>query len=300
LPAEAFFRRPRALSDHVHPEADRTIIRAVDPGPTDAFGGGHAEQLAELDFEGQAARESAAQAPAAPPAEEAVSAAPVSREPSQVEHAEYEPTAEEVEAWWDDFAERIEELADEDPLAAADTLAHLYAMQTQEQLRAEVAREMAPVRQREFQAQAADTIHRLESDFGAELMELHREALYAAVSADPQKYTNPATRDHRLRETVMALEYARQQCIDWEAYTKAEIDERSRGLSGQRKPPPSQVRGLTDGQAARRFGEIRSAVHVEGGSGPQPRPGFQNVDPDVAAIDSVAFGARDAFGRLYR
>jgi hypothetical protein len=228
-----------------------------------------AAQVAELDFEGQAARaaEEAVQAPAHDEAEERL--ARVEAElayTQQALEAQNRPQAEERRGL---TLEELEDLADENPLAAADYLAQARVGQLAQSL----GQQLAPVLHSHNQAEATRTIGELQAEFG-EAFEMHRERLVEVIARDEAFYTDPATRIPRLQQALRALEYER--------------------LAGD--PDAQQPRNAETG----RFESPRQtrSVYVEPGSGPQPNVQQPEVDPVIAEMNVFRGDAgEDAFGR---
>jgi hypothetical protein len=217
--------------------------------------------------------------------------------------------AQQDEAYTTQVAEYIEDLAEEDPVAAAQLLGQALAEQQAAQLRAENDQRLAPIIERHNHDEAASTIGHLQAELG-DLVAIHREGLAAVVAADPERFMDPATRDERLMQTIKALEYDRLQGIDHGQMIRDEIDYARMSRydnAGPDRRISTEIPGLTNAQvAALRRGErpagvkVKRTVHVEGGSTPAPRPSLEYVDPEVAAIAAAgAPRARDAFGALY-
>jgi hypothetical protein len=181
-----------------------------------------------------------------------------------------------------DFLDQLEELADEDPLAAADLLGEAYAAQVHAQVRAEAAEQLRPMIRREYQA--ADTIGRLEAEFGSDVVAANKERLAEMIGKSETSFLyggldeagrsvllDAAARHERLRQALAASEYERQAAYARGEDVKAQIEElrsapmrSARGWStrrhrhgGRRRPHPRAEReptrpGLFTSRAVRR------------------------------------------------
>jgi hypothetical protein len=183
--------------------------------------------------------------------------------------------------------EALEEMADSNPAGYADLLARAYAGQVEARLRAEYDQALAPIVRAHNEQASAQTVDQLRADFGPEVLEANKANLAAAIQADPNRFLDPATQLDRLREVVMAAEYARAQGIDWDARAEAQIKADARTATPIQDAPAPPVG---------RPGEISRTVHTEGGSGPQPMRYVEEVDPVIAEIRELGTVKRDAFG----
>jgi hypothetical protein len=291
-------------------------------------------QLRELDFEGNAAREAEREAasqpepPAAPVGEGVASGAAG----DSAEGAKVEPfaspadmlralqaadadgrleqpaegwTAEDVEAA-QDFLDEIEDLAEEDPLAAADMLAQAYAAHVQSHLAQQYQQELAPIQQQHFEATAASTLEQIAGEFGADVVAANAEAVAQILSADEAHYADPATQQARVRDAFIVAEHNRQVAYARGDDVYAEMDALPairRDAFGQvaAVPAPQPQRGQApqaSHQAAAQAASRIGPVHVEGGSTPPPPDRSPHVDPVIAEMDATMPG-RDLFGRLF-
>jgi hypothetical protein len=203
------------------------------------------------------------------------------------------PSKQEALAW-------LEELAEENPLQAADVMAQLRTEQAMGQLE----QRLAPVLDKHYTDTAHGELEQLRATFGADVVEEHGPAIATIVARNRDLFTDPATRLERLGQIVKSLEFDRL------AYESSPAAARDRDAAMQ-----EQVRGEIDAEhgsqdtfgagsrqrdpATGRFvAPIRRTVHVEGGSEGQPRLRQPNVDPVIAEIDAYSENHRgDMFGR---
>jgi hypothetical protein len=260
----------------------------------DEFGGEDEQQLRDLDFEGN--MDEPDPKPAAPPQAQQ----PRQPEREQFREDEYEEldpyeaaaAQQEAIAW-------LQELAEEDPLQAADVMAQLRTEQAMGQLE----QRLAPVFAKHGQDEAHGELEQLRATFGADVVQEHGPATADVIARNRDYFLDPATRGERLAQVLKALEF------DKIAYENSPAAARDRDAAAQ-----DQVRAEIDAEigsqdtfgtgarardASGRFvGRIRHTAHVEGGSEGQPRLRQPNVDPVIAEIDEYSKNTRgDVFGR---
>jgi hypothetical protein len=231
-----------------------------------------------------------------------------------------------------DYFDQLQDLADEDPLAAADLLGQVYAAQVHALVQAEAAAQLQPMLDREYQAQAADIVTQLQSEFGVEVMEANKERLAEMMQRSPAQFLfggvderglpvalDAAGRHEAVRRALIAAESDRQAA--WErgddlkeaARTARVVERDAFGLAspGQNVPWPEQAPAPAGPQQAPAVpppapapaARDSRAVFVEGGSTPGPgaissRP--LSWDEQIKAnITAAGRGnKRDLFGRI--
>ena len=178
------------------------------------------------------------------------------------------------------FAEQLEDLALEDPVAAVDLLATMRAAQFAQQQQATQDRRLAPIYERLNQEEAAKSIAGLEQKFGSEAIESAKHELVERVSADEAYYLDPATRDARLQQTLAAILYEQQVAYDRGDDVRDSVSALSSGrdLFGSIRPEYSHPEANeTRPQYERRLAETYRASQRAG----------RHPDPEVAAIDAA-------------
>jgi hypothetical protein len=246
---------------------------------------------------------------------------------------DYDPEGEEDEGYYgplaglseDEAAEAWEqwgELAEQDPVAAAEVLADLalreqqaHTQQALDQYHEAVQGQLDPVLERENQAAATDQVTQLSAEFGPYF---DREGLAAVVAQDEQYFLDPATRSQRLRQAAAALAYDAQTAYVRGDDVKAALAEhvQPRDAFGARDfatnptpidpamqampqapQPVEQPRDPATGQFRTKPAPMIVA-HVEGGSTPPPPARVASTDPDDDIKSAIrGSGARDVFGR---
>jgi hypothetical protein len=252
----------------------------------DEFAGAADEGLAELDFENEAGQ---AQAPAqAQPQAPEPAAQPAQDDDSDAfweSLPDYQPQAPTPEPGAglseQEALAALEELAETDPLQAADILAQMRIAQVEERMQHAVA----PLLQRESEARAEDVVSTLEREFPS----VDKTALAEIVSRDPERFdVAPQLQLERLRDVAELLALRSRA-----AYSRGDDIVAAIDNTVEQRDGFGVVRGQPRDASTGRFS---SAVHVEGGSGPQPQMPVSDVDPIIAEIDASE-PPRDVFGR---
>jgi hypothetical protein len=294
-------------------------------------------ELQELDFEGQA-REAAEREAAEQPETQA---APAEEEPAdQQDDGVYEEVGEPVnpaELWralqetdsddaQDQFYEAgmsaeeavaaqemfesLQELAEDDPLAALDYLAQVHAQQVHAQLDAQYRQELAPIQQAHYQQTAASTLDSISDELGADVVAANAPRVAEMIQASEGHYADPATQQARVREAFILAEHERQAAYARGDDVYAEMDrlppvrtdafgQVAAAPAPQQQGQPQQATAQPAAQAAPRSRPVSRPVHVEGGSTPPPPQRPSNVDPVITEMDATMPG-RDIFGRLFQ
>ena len=87
-----------------------------------------------------------------------------------------------------DYFDQLLDLAEDDPGAAANLLGEMYAAQVQDQVRAETAEALRPMRAREYQAVASDQLTQLQTEFGVDVVEANKERLAEMLASNPSAF----------------------------------------------------------------------------------------------------------------
>lgn len=157
--------------------------------------------------------------------------------------------------------EEMDEWMVEDPVAATFYLAQLAAAAQAEQQ----AQLLQPVIAQVNNAAASSALEQVKRELGPSgeaLLEENREALIAVMEADRDHFVDPATRVRHMREAVLAAAWERGNLPARDAKPSA-TKSRRRGADGQFAPDRD--------------------VHVEGGSGAQPRTSGNGREPELSA-----------------
>lgn len=150
--------------------------------------------------------------------------------------------------------EQLDVWMDEDPVAATHYLARIAAAE----VAAAQARQLEPIISSVHDQNARSVWNQLQTDYGADVVEAHKEALAGLVQQDPEFYSDPQTQLTRLRMALDSTLY------------------RSNATKPQ---PPRDERG--------RFAE--GEVHMEGGSTPAPTRNANEPE-----LDPIIQGMREA------
>lgn len=109
--------------------------------------------------------------------------------------------------------EDIEEWVESDPAGAATWLANYQSAIAAEQMRAENEQRLAPVVARHNVETAKETLETLHGEFGKDVVELHKDTLATAITRAAEQgdslLLDPSTRTERLREVLRAAEHER-------------------------------------------------------------------------------------------
>jgi hypothetical protein len=264
--------------------------------PEDTFGAD--DDLRELDFEGQAgATGPAASDEGAPaPSPEQV-AEPTDDDsfwenlPGAGDEAWPEQTGSPTAGYSDEETwAALQQLAEDDPLAAADVLAQVRTAQVE----ARMQQMLEPVLQRERHETSANVAAQIRAEFP----HVSGQDLAAIVEADPNRFlgVDPGVQLERLRDAAELLSLRSRAAYERGDDVVAGID----NDASQYRPDSfgNEAAAAPTRDAAGRFVQStgqRRPVHVEGGSGPQPSMPVSDVDPIIAEIDEVG-GGSDAFG----
>jgi hypothetical protein len=258
--------------------------------PEDEFGSEDEEQLRELDFEGNMDEPEPA-----PPPQAQQPRQPEREEPEFEELDPYQAAAQQQEA-----LEWLQDLAEENPLEAADVMAQLRT----EQAMGALEQRLAPVLDRHYADTAHGELEQLRATFGADVIEEHSPAIARVVANNREYFADTNTRAERLAMVVKSLEFdkiayenspaaARERDAAIQAQVRGEIDAERGGQDTF--GAGTQPRDPETGKFAPR---IRYTAHVEGGSEGQPRLRAPDVAPVIQEIEDYSKSHRgDVFGR---
>jgi hypothetical protein len=290
----------------------------------DEFGGDQ-EQLEELNFEGQqAAAQSEDTAAAAP---EPVQAEPGEDELEEDDWTRYETGAYELEGQKGQVLaelaaagqlseEDLAEWAEVDPVSYAGFLAQLQVGQYVQELEARLEPVVASV----HQAQGRYLHDEVRNQVGEDVFERNKERVAELIASQPDAFmTRDGVSQENLLRAFQAVEYEQAQAAR-QAYNRGDdVKEAMDAVSMERdafgggrrvvqsadgqvalEVPAHMTRAQAQAAVEKKASEqaaVRSTVHVEGGSGPQPQFRDESLDPVVAEMEAHS-GQRDAFGHM--
>jgi hypothetical protein len=285
----------------------------------DEFGGDQ-EQLAELDFEGQAAAapEGGPTATPEPQAEPVPTGAEgeLEEEDDWAYDDAYRLEGEDAQALAELAAtgqlteEDLREWAEVDPGSYADFMTQVQVGQYIEELEARLQPELQAIHQQT----AVSEIDAIKAAVGEDVFEAHKETVAGIVGAESGAFLNPETRLPNVIRAFRAAEFEQAQAARQEYLSgsdiKSDIDAAAgmRDAFGNRRvvssedgrvslEVPSHMTEQQAQAAVEKKARSIGSVHIEGGSGPQPQFRDESLDPVVAEIEEHR-SHKDAFGRM--
>lgn len=172
--------------------------------------------------------------------------------------------------------DQLQEWVDDGTLTSVGAMkyqAHYAAYAQREAVKQEIENEFAPVKGNYVEQAGRQALAQLDVELaphgGAAVLDRNRDALMKRIEGDREFYGPGPNQVARLRDTVLALD-----------------------VMANRTQAPAPTRDPRTGQPV----VAQRDVHVEGGSGPQPSGGGQQLDEDIAELLSYRENS-DIFGK---